>query len=129
MSANRDRQFCREARQARTFAQRREVLETALERLLSVAEAIVADLDTLDDDSDLEPSLGLLEASEPWQRAFDQSWVPRQGADDDREVQCEDEGAQCEDEGHDSDTELCDGDCDDSGPLHVWSGSLLSPAR
>lgn len=36
----------------------RQRLETALERLLAAAEAIVADLDALDGDPDLEPSAG-----------------------------------------------------------------------
>ena len=44
------------ARPRLTARKQRQLLEAALERLLSVAETILADLDDLDGDSDLEPA-------------------------------------------------------------------------
>lgn len=64
----------------------RAVLETALERLLSTAEAVLADLDALDADADLEPGLGSPEVrtngmARDW-RAGD--WAPFNGVDQTR---------------------------------------------
>lgn len=93
-------------RRAKTLTprQRRQVLENALERLLGAVDIILADLDALDGDADLEPSLGSL--------AFSQATVSQTGWADggtsDLEDDCEDEGAACEDEGHDSDRETDD---------------------
>lgn len=75
----------------------REFLERALDRLLTAAEAVVADLDALDGDADLEPTLGSGAAS-PFesQRRWAAGYDP---LDSKRELVCEDEGAQCEGEG------------------------------
>jgi hypothetical protein len=72
----------------------RATLEAALERLLAAADTIIADLDILDGDADLEPSLGFLEVqgfrSGP---RLDQRLICA-GANDDREEQCDDDGAE-----------------------------------
>jgi hypothetical protein len=129
-----------------TSRQMRERLETALERLLAAAEAIVADLDQLDGDHDLEeggdleltgdeePILGAPEAKTvrtyvaagPRGIPLDQThWADGHGGrygdlgagDFDGEEECEDEGAQCEDEGAKEE------DDDRPGNDEPWLGS------
>lgn len=70
-------------------------LETALERLLEAVQTTVDELDALDPDADLEPSLGAVGAVSEYRSQ--ERWA--QGAADEREEQCEDEGGACEDEG------------------------------
>lgn len=95
-------------------------LEALLEHLLDTTHKVIAELDALDGDPDLEPNLGAPEDHPSLFRPYlrptnpgDQSHWER-GAQDDREEECEDEGAQCEDEGvsglHDPDRE----------PDHEW---------
>ncbi|CAN5180004.1 hypothetical protein BH11PSE2_BH11PSE2_19650 [soil metagenome] len=72
--------------------QTRQHLETALDRLLEAVDGILDDLDTIDGDSDLEPSLGSVGA----QASFPGPWPA--GATDDREEVCEGEGEQVDDE-------------------------------
>lgn len=87
-------------------------LEVLLEHLLDTTHKVIAELDALDGDTDLEPSLATPERHPNAGRyaAADMGqlrWA--QGAADDREEECEDEGAQCDDEGvcglHDPDRE------------------------
>jgi len=85
--------------------QKRQLMEAALDRLLSAVEGVLADLDTLDGEADLEPSLGFLERHNSLASTSGDQRRITQGAQDDREVECEDEGAQCEDEGSDTDSE------------------------
>lgn len=111
---------------ARVMRQR---LEDALERLLSAAEAIVADLDQLEGDPDLEeqcedegaehdgrePDVDD-EASLGWTCAASICQLPGVMRSGDRlitdgEKQCEDEGGACEDEGWDSDSEVAEAIC------------------
>ena len=79
--------------------QEREFIRPLLE---SEIERLIAALDLLDADPDLEPEGN----DEPWLGAPDQqsgSWSGIMAlGNDDREEECEDEGAQCEDEGNDS---------------------------
>ncbi|HET9159408.1 MAG TPA: hypothetical protein VFN88_02255 [Caulobacteraceae bacterium] len=94
-------------RPRRTLSARelRRTLESAVERLLAAVEAAVAQLDALDGDADLEPSLGFLERPCSWANASGDQRDIVQGANDEREEVCEDEGAACEDEGFESDRE------------------------
>lgn len=85
----------RATHRAPTARQRRKVLETALDRLLGVVEAVLADLDALDGDADLEPSLG---APIPYASVSQVHWAAG-GDQDEREDVSEDEGGACEDEG------------------------------
>jgi succinate dehydrogenase/fumarate reductase flavoprotein subunit len=66
----------------------RQQIENEIERLLAM-------LDDMDGDTDLEPSLGY---NGP---GIDEPW-------NDAEDACEDEGAQCDDEGDDGDNGICD---------------------
>ena len=66
----------------------RQQVEVEIERLLAI-------LDAMDGDPDLEPSLG---------------WYDPRLIECDAEYQCEDEGAQCEDEGDTSDSGIADFD-------------------
>lgn len=59
-------------------------------------EQLLALLDALDGDPDLEPNLG---SNTQHQSLNQEGWAWT--GDDDREVECEDEGAQCDDEGAD----------------------------
>lgn len=89
----------------------REQLRQLRNRMAQAVEILIAAMDAIDGDPDMEPSLGSVGAEIVY---FDQrKWA--QGVTDDREVECEDEGAQCDDEGHDSDTEP-NGDEDDYSP-------------
>ncbi len=74
-------------------------LEEAVERLIAALDALDGDAD-LEDTGDAEPSLGSLEHLG---RYAQDHWAT--GATDDREEVCEDEGAQCDDEGCDPDRE------------------------
>lgn len=88
-------------------------LEAALDRLLDAVQATVDELDALDPESDLEesdvePSLGVLERHPNYHLCNRQSpyldqanWAIGASADD-REEDCEDEGGACEDEGANS---------------------------
>ena len=80
-----------------TTRQMRRRLETALEQLLAAAEAIVADLDEIDGDPDLEPSLGSLGAT--YHTGSDQR-LTHHGVTDDREHDAGDDREEvCEGEG------------------------------
>ncbi|MGM4886300.1 hypothetical protein [Tardiphaga sp. 11_C7_N12_6] len=79
----------------------RQAVEAQIERL-------IAFLDCIDIDPDMEPSLGFCEPTLTgdempgfdWPYASGDASQHRQhGANDDREFACEDEGAQCDDEG------------------------------
>jgi hypothetical protein len=74
-------------------------LERAVERLLAKLDALDGDAD-LEDTGDAEPSLG---APERLGRYAQDHWAA--SGTDDREEVCEDEGAQCDDEGCDPDRE------------------------
>jgi len=75
--------------------QKRQLMEAALERLLGAVEGVLADLDALDGDADLEPSLGF---PERYRWPFTYRGHRAEGAQDDREVVCEDEGAETGDD-------------------------------
>jgi hypothetical protein len=79
--------------------QKRQLMEAALDRLLGAVEGVLADLDAIDGEADLEPSLGFLERPCGLASASGDQRAMAQGARDEREVECEDEGAACEDEG------------------------------
>lgn len=100
-----------------TTREHRKLLEAALERLLAAVEHVIADLDALDGDPDLEPSLGsrILAPYESQAR-----WS--MGARDDREWDCEDEGAQCDDEGANHDAEPTWLPATTGGMLQFWPG-------
>jgi hypothetical protein len=91
------------------------MLEAAVERLLNVVEGVLADLDALDGDADLEPSLASLGALSA---SFDQTrWAVGLTADLEEQCEggggddaCDDEGAQCEGEG----------DHDEREPEEAW---------
>lgn len=80
---------------APTARQRRQVLESALDRLLDAVEAALADLDALDGDPDVEPTLG---SPIPYASVSQVHWAAG-GDQDEREDVSEDEGGACEDEG------------------------------
>jgi hypothetical protein len=66
----------------------------------AAVEALLAALDAMDGDPELEPSLGSVRGGDSLSAggSIDQRrWA--QGASDEREEACEDEGAQCDDEG------------------------------
>lgn len=104
---------------ARPTPSHREALHDLLDRTMSLAEQIIAELDALDGDPDLEPSLGAPESpcmlfrphvfqggrSIAQRRPGDQRVWAEGGDVDEREETCEDEGGACEDEGVDSDSE------------------------
>jgi hypothetical protein len=80
-------------------------LRTAVEAQI---DRLIAFLDYIDHDQDFEPSLGFCELTLTgdempgfgWLYASGDAAQHRQhGANDDRELACEDEGAQCDDEG------------------------------
>ena len=85
---------------------RREAITAALIRLEDLRTELVAKLDLLDDDPDLEPSLGSLGStySTPW--ADQRHWAGGPTRYLDLEDACEDEGAQCDDEGADDARDL-----------------------
>ena len=85
---------------------RREAITAALIRLEDLRTELVAKLDLLDDDPDLEPSLGSLGStySTPW--ADQRHWAGGLTRHLDLEDACEDEGAQCDDEGADDTRDL-----------------------
>lgn len=117
-------------RQRQTIQQQRQHLEAALERLLAAAEAVIEDLNTLDGDVDLEPSLGFLERHGSVYSAHsgDQRQIA-QGFSDERED--EHDGREPEDEGDNQedrepdDQEMCnwqdEGDQTRLRPLPVHS--------
>lgn len=72
------------------------------DRLEQHLETMVAFLDEMDGDPDLEPSLG---SAAPHQQVTQEIWST--GTTDDREQECEDEGCDCEDEGSQCDDEGC----------------------
>lgn len=121
-------------------AERRAYIEAALERLADLRDRLVAKLDAMDADADLEPSLSALDGWDQRHRSdgptddreddagdlepslgsldrIDQrAWACGGCSDleyehDGREPCCEDEGAQCDDEGIDADREP---DCDET---------------
>ena len=116
-------------------------IATLRQRLADAVEVMIAYLDALDGDPDLEdagdaePSLGALDGAQHRivleregdhaSRAvrfgitdpLDQSrWAGAPTSHVDLEEQCEDEGAQCDDEGHDSDRE------EDRSDYEPWLG-------
>ena len=76
----------------------RQALEAALDRLLAAVDGVLSDLDALDGDADLEPSLGFPEGRRGWPGQTGYFALVGAGTQDDREAQCEDEGAETGDD-------------------------------
>jgi hypothetical protein len=77
----------------------RPILESEIERLIDLLDTIDEDTD-LEPDADGEPWLGAPDArTGSWSGLYAEGHDDREEDDSDREPCCEDEGAQCDDEG------------------------------